>query len=241
VGDLNFGLNGIKAGAHVYHLYVGQVSDTTSTALSAGKTTEGWYGLTASGDFGPAALNGFFILNNGKTSGGPYHTGYAVKGEGSLPLGPARGNLLVIYTTGDKFVGGVQETNDRFVTVQQIVGTQGYWAYTHLFTANGPSDVNDLGLRIDNGGSGLLTIQGKLSAPLVERLSGDLVVGYFQAAEDNAAGNNDMGTEVAGMLTVGVAKNLNLQAGVAGAFLGDFFATGADDLYEAFSRFQLQF
>lgn len=240
VGDVNFGRNALKVGAHVYYLYIGgRLADSgADTVLQAGKTEEGWYGLTAAGDFGPAALNGFFILNNGRTAGSPTHTGFAVKGEGSLLLGPARGNLLFIYTTGDKEGDPV---DDQFSTVQAMVGTQGYWAYTHLFTANGPSDVNDLGVRIDNGGRGLLTIQGKLSAPLIERLSGDMVVGYFQAAEDNAAGNKDMGTEVAGMLTLEVAKNLNLQVGAAGAFLGDFFATDADDLYEAFSRFQLQF
>jgi len=239
LGDLNFKLNELTVGAHVYYLYQGKVADQTGTSPPpAGGIQEGWYGITASVPLGPAAFNGFFILNSGFSDATlQHHTGYAVKGEGSLPLGPARGNLLVIYTTGDK----PGQTSDRFVTIQQLVGTQGYWAYTHLFTANGPSDVNDLGLRIDNGGSGLLTIQGKLSVPIVERLSGDLVVGYFQAAEDNAAGNSDMGTEVAGMLTFEVAKDLNLQAGVAGAFLGDFFGTNADDLYEGFSRFQLQF
>ncbi len=231
-GDVNIAFNGLKAGIHLYFLDVGKSS------VSPDGIEEGWYGITASGDLGPASLNGFFLVNHGQNGTDPSNTGYALKAEGGLPLGQARAGLLFIYTTGDKAGDPV---NDRFLTVQEIVGTLGYWAYTHLFTANGPSDVNDLGLTIGNNGRGLLTIQAKLSSPLVERLSGEMVVGYFQAAEDNATGDNDMGTELAGMLTYAMAQNLNLQAGAAGALMGDFFGAGADDLYEVFSRFQLQF
>lgn len=239
VGDLNFKLNEVRVGVHAYYLYLGKVADQTGPSPPPpGGLQEGWYGLTASAPLGPVALNGFAIVNTGfSDSTRQHHTGFAVKGEGSFSLGQARASLLAIYTTGDK----PGDVDSRFVTVQEIVGTQGYWAYTHLFTANGPSDVNDLGVRIDNGGRGLLTVQGKLSGPIVKRLSGDLIAGYFRSARDNAAAKHYMGTEVAGMLTLEVAKNLNLQAGAAGGFMGDFFATGADNLYEVFSRFQLQF
>lgn len=240
VADLNYGLDMVKLGAHIYYLGIGRVTDPRAPAsLSDGRTDESWYGLTAAGSLGPSSLNGFFIINNGKTSGSDEHTGYAVKAEGSIPLGPAKGFLLFIYTTGDD----PGKVDKRFTTIQNFVGTQGYWAYTHLFTANGPSDVNDLGVRIDNGGLGLLTLQGKLSSPIVARLSGDLIAGFFQAAKEKVAGGGkNMGTELAGMLTFEVSNNLNLQAGVASAFLGDdFFGANADDLYEVFSRFQLQF
>jgi len=240
VGDVNIGSNAFKVGLHVYYLSVGKVKDPgASPAFRAGRTNEGWYGLTASGKLGPAALNGFFMVNNGRFFGSSRHTGYAVKAEGSLPLGPVTGSLLFIFTTGDE---DPTKPDDRFVTIQELMGTQGYWAYTHLFTANGPSDVNDLGLRISNEGSGLWTVQGKLSAPLIKGLNGDLIAGWFRAEEENPATNASyLGTEVAGMLTLSVAKNTVLQVGVAGAFLGDFFAKGAESLYEVFSRFQLQF
>lgn len=240
IGDLNIAFDAVKVGLHVYYLRIGQVEDPgAAPALRAGRTHEGWYGLTASGSLGPVALNGFVMVNTGRFFGSARHTGYAVKAEGSLPLGPVTGSLLFLFTTGDQ---DPTKPEDRFVTLQELVGTQGYWAYTHLFTANGPSDVNDLGLRIDNKGSGLWTVQGKLSAPLFKRVRGDLIVGWFQAEEKHPVTHASyLGTEVAGMLTLDVAKHMVLQVGAAGALLGDFLAQDAEDLFEVFSRFQLQF
>lgn len=53
-----------------------------------------------------------------------------------------------------------------------------------------------------------------------------------------------MGTEVGGMLTYNLAKNLNLDVGVANAFMGGFLANRTQatglvrDIYEVFTRFQ---
>ena len=158
-----------------------------------------------------------------------------------MPLVFGTLRVLGIYSSGDS-EGAASE--DQFRTIQGIFGTEGYWAYTHIFTANGPSDVNDLGVGIDNGGRGLISLQAKLETSLVDKLDGELFLGWFQASEDNSAGNNDMGTEVGGMLTYAVAENLNLQFGAALAFLGDYYKSGGqdpDNLYEVFGRFQLQF
>ena len=67
---------------------------------------------------------------------------------------------------------------------------------------------------------------------------------WFQASEENSSGDKDMGIEIGGMGTYEMAKDLNLQVGFAYAFLGDYSKNGSqdpDNLYEAFSRFQLQF
>lgn len=227
----------MRVGAHVYFLDVDRIS-----ALPADLTdfTQVWYGLSAQGKVGPVALRGFLLLNSGSDvkEGGVKgdNFGLAVKLEGGIPLGPGKLSILGIHATGDK----EGRVDDRFVTVQEIVGTQGYWAYTHLFTANGPSDVNDLGLRIGNSGAGLVTVQGKYDFPIVKRLDGQTAVGWFRAAHARNNSSN-LGVEVSGMLTLNMAKYLNLQVGAAYAFLGDFFGLDADDLFEVFSRFQLQF
>ncbi len=235
----------LKLGGHLYYLDVDRI-----TALPADlrDVQEAWLAATLSGKVGIADVNGFLILNAGrdfKESGvAGDHTGFAFKLEGSIPLGSGKLSLLGLYATGD-----AEGTIDkRFVTPQEIAGTQGYWAYTHLFTANGPSDVNDLGVRIGNSGAGLLTLQAKYEFPLMPRLSGQAVVGWFQAAEARArtdgvraVRSRDMGTELSGMLTLSVMKGLNLQAGAAYARLGEFFGPRTDNLYEVFTRFQLQF
>jgi hypothetical protein len=146
-----------------------------------------------------------------------------------------------IYSSGDK---EAESPDDQFRTIQGIFGTEGYWAYTHLFTANPPSDVNDFGVGLDNGGRGLTTLQGKVEIPILEKLTGDVAVGWFRASEDNAAGEQNMGTEVSAMLTYALASKLRLDVGGAYAFLGDFYEIDGedpDDLFEVFSRFQLQF
>lgn len=238
VADINFPIgHTAEIGGHVYFL---NASDELGTAFGIeDKITQGWYSVTASLKLDTIKLNGFICLNDGEY-GTTDNSGYAFKAEAIIPVGKPTLKILTIYTTGDQD----GETKDQFRTVQSIFGTAGYWAYTHLFTPNGPSDVNDLGVGLDNGGKGLMTVQTKLEMPLMEKLTGEFVLGWFGATEDNAAGESEMGTEVSTMGTYEIAKNLNFQLGGAFAFMGDFYKIEnkePDDLYEIFSRFQLQF
>jgi hypothetical protein len=121
-----------------------------------------------------------------------------------------------------------------------LLGTGGYWQYTHIFAANGPSDVNDLEVNIGNADAGLLTLQSKLDYPFSDLVAGQLDVGWFRATEARNS-SRTMGVEVGGMLNIKLTDYLNLEVGGAGAFLGDFFAAGTDDVFEIFSRFQLEF
>jgi hypothetical protein len=239
VVDANFPMGETtKIGAHIYYL---DGSDDLSAELGIpGKVSQGWYAFSGSTMLNSATLNGFVCLNDGDLAGSD-NTGWAFKAEAVIPLGSPTLKLMGVYSTGDP---AGETPNDQFQTIQGIFGTEGYWAYTHLFTANGLSDVNDLGVGLDNGGRGLTTLQAKFEAPLSEKLSGELAVGWFQSSEDNAAGDNDMGTEISTMFTCDIAETLRLQVGGAYAFLGDFYETGGedpDDFYEIFSRFQLQF
>ncbi len=239
VADIQFPELGFaKLGAHIYYL-----NASKAVAIEAGlpgKVSQGWYALSGSGDIQSVNLNGFIIINNG--SYGTFdNTGVAVKTEAVIPLGDPAVKVMGVYATGDK-EGTSPES--QFRTIQGIFGTEGFWAYTHLFTANGPSDVNDLGAGLDNGGCGLFSIQAKVETPLVEKLTGELFAGWFQASADNSDGNKEMGIELGGMLTNEIAKHFNLQLGAAFAFLGDYYKSSGqnpDNLSEVFARFQLQF
>jgi hypothetical protein len=239
IADANFPAGEkAKVGGHIYYLY--SDGDLSKALGFPGEVKQGWYSLSGSADLGALMLNGFVSLNDGDV-GKTDNTGYALKAEAIIPLGSPTLKVLAVYSSGDE---AGKEPDDQYRTIQGIFGTEGYWAYTHLFTANGPSDVNDLGVGLDNGGLGLLSIQAKVEGPLMDKLSGELTGGWFQAGEDNATGNDDMGGEVGGMVTYEMAKYLNLQVGVAYAFLGDFFEVdkkNPDDLYEVYTRFQLQF
>jgi hypothetical protein len=251
--DLNTG-GPLVIGAHGYFLNVNK------TGATIGDTREQWYALTASGKAGTAAWNSYAMLNNGRLGTGTTgvnHTGFSGKLEGSVPIGPASLSVMSIYATGAGRRDGATQKNAQFQTPEAIFGSNGYWGYTHIFNANGPSDTNDFGTTLNNGGAGLWTVQGQLGFPIVPRLSGTLEVGYFASARERActaAGCGAsgtargtaryMGTEIGGMFTYNMAKNLNLQFGAANVFMGDFLAnTGGtpaqeNNIYEVFSRFQ---
>lgn len=246
-----------RVGLHVYYL----LNDIDEP--SVGDFQEAWIGISGRTEMGLVGLNGFFVLNVGKfdqptslpsglTIPEGSHQGVAFKGEGIVPIidfpsGPLLLSGLLIFATGDE----EGKMDSRFNTIEGLVGTEGYWAYTHIFTANGPSDVNDFGLDIGNtrlgSGAGLLTAQVKLNLPLYRLIGLELESGTFWSAKKRA-GANYMGTEVGGMFTFPIVRPLKVNIGFAYARLGNFFDSliFADqklekNIYEVFSRIQLQF
>jgi hypothetical protein len=246
-----------RVGLHIYYL-LNEIDEP-----SVGDFQEAWIGISGSGEIGLARLNGFFVLNVGKFDGitslpsgltlpEGSHQGIAFKGEGIVPLidlpyGPLLLSGQFIFASGDK----EGKMDNRFTTIQGLVGTQGYWAYTHIFTANGPSDVNDFGLDIGNtrlgSGAGLITVQAKLNVPLHRLVGLELESGTFWS-DKRRAGARYMGTELGGMFTFPIVEPLRIQIGFAYARLGGFFesliAEGEElnrDIYELFLRIQLEF
>jgi hypothetical protein len=234
MGDysFSFGTKG-KAGLHVYYF--------RNAVETLGKMQQAWFGFTGSTLLSKASVNAFGMINAGELND-ESHTGVAAKLEAKFPIKNSSLSAQVIYTSGDD----EGEVKNQFVTMQSLVGTEGYWAYTHILTANGPSDVNDLALDIGNARgfldrAGLFTAQAKLDVPAIEdKLRLQIVAGYFQASKERN-GTTSMGTEIGGHLTWKVAGHLHCETGVAYAALGDFLDKGTKNLYEVFSRLQLEF
>lgn len=231
-----------KVGGHFYSLNLGKTEN-----ISIGDTHENWAALTASGGLLGGAWNAYLMLNSGRIGTGltgNNHTGYSGKFEGSIPIGSTTFNLFALYASGDK----AGQTSNQFTTPEAILGTNGYWGYSHIFNANAPGDVNDFGVNLNNGGAGLMTVQAQLKFPIMPRLTGTLESAYFAAARSrdfgSRGGSSYMGTETGAMVTYNIAKNLNLDVGAAHAFMGDFLAnrtqaTGVErSIYEVFTRFQ---
>jgi hypothetical protein len=160
----------------------------------------------------------------------------AFRAEAEKPVGGVTVKAQVVCTTGDSD----GEVDNRFATPMGLFGTSGYWGYTHIFTANGPSDVNDFGIDIGNRGAGLITTQLLGGLQFHPRLDLELATGWFRAGESRNAGR-DMGYEFAGNLRVHLSGPLNLDAGAAIAKLGRFFGNDPRTTYEFFSRLQLQY
>lgn len=233
-------------GAHVYALIV-------QDHLPLGGTRDVWLGPTAALRHNDFALRLFGIINTGKlgvgslnadgtvasgfrTSDARSHTGFAGRAEIEQAVAHIRLKGQLIHTSGDR-EGNIDR---QFTTPMALLGTSGYWGYTHIFTANGPSDVNDFGADIGNHGAGLTTAQGMASMSLHPRVGLDLAAGWFRAAEARRQGRT-LGAEFAGNLRIQLSGPLNLDAGAAVAKLGDFFGAGEPTIYEVFSRLQLQF
>ena len=214
-----------------------------------------WIGLRASTQWWSIPINGFAIYNPGERKelgGGPtfVHRGAALKLEaGPVPLGAGKLSFQTLYSTGD------DNPNDNysgeFRTIAQSFrdnfGAQGYWSYLVLTSPDGPSDVNDLGVSLQNRGFGLFTVQMKYDYPIFGRLSGLFAAGWLRAADNNFVSDaNELGTELVNKFTLDFGGGLKADFGAAVLFTGDFYkaspaAAHPDNLWEAFARTQLEF
>jgi hypothetical protein len=123
-------------------------------------------------------------------------------------------------TAGGGFRTVAQSARDNF-------GAEGYWSYLMIVTPQGYTDVNDMGVSLQNRGCGLVTLQTKYEYPIFERLSGTLAAGWLRSERPNPAnGSTEMGAAV--------------------LFAGDFYKASAvaetpDAVYQVFTRVQLEF
>jgi hypothetical protein len=239
LGDYNYSINpNAQIGFHAYYLNINQKNDSTALIVTRiegwAPQTEAWVGLTTNITVNKNLnLNGFLLMNTGKNNEAA-HTGFALNAEAILTVKKSSISLKSIFTTGDKS----QEVNNRFITPTELFRTAGFWGYTHIFTANGPSDVNDLGLEIGNAGAGLLTVQAKLDFPVyLEKISGQLAGGWFQSTESRNQSKN-MGFETSAMINYAFLKYFSLDLGLAYANMGKFYSAESKNLFEAFSRLQ---
>jgi hypothetical protein len=200
-------------------------------------------------------LSGFLIFNTGERhdfapAGSFKHTGWAANAEiGPVPVGAGKFSTQVMASSGDSTPG--VGSSDEFRTVAQTArdnfGSEGYWSYMHIMTPNGPDDVNDLGVSLQNRGLGLLTFQAKYEYPLTCKLTSTSAAGWFRSMKVNpVSGSSNMGTEIAQMFTYDFGGGLKLDVGAAMLFTGNFYAaspTGPtpEKLYECFARLQLEF
>lgn len=225
------------------------------TAAPYASAWDVWLGVYGGRCIGPIPLNAFFLYNPGQRrelGGLPTYThhGFATKLEtGPLPIGPGTWSVQLLYATGKGRAG--QTHSNEFRTIAQSTrddfGAEGYWSYLVITSPHGPSDVNDLGVSLQNRGLGLFTVQTKYDYPILQRLRGAIAVGWLRSATPNPTSNAaSLGTELANIFTYDFGGGLKADFGASVLFTGDFYKASPwgprpDTLYEAFGRVQLEF
>lgn len=213
---------------------------------------DAWFGLRLTKQIGAIPMRGWLISNSGRRddlSGANFsHTGFAGKIEAfDMLVGPGRFSTQLLYASGDDDTSDHQSNEFRTIAQSEAdnFGAQGYWSYLVLSAPHGPSDVKDLGISPQNRGLGLATLQAKYSYPLSDSWSGVAAIGWLASAEDHPVNRERyIGTEVANTFSCNLGGGLSLSLGGAYFATGDFLASPgseADDLWEVFTRFQLEF
>jgi hypothetical protein len=213
-----------------------------------------WVGVRGKLGFETMPISGFFLANTGERtnidSPNFTHTGWASQVQfGPLQLGPGKLSVQGLFASGGS--GGTTGHSNEFRTLAQSFGdnfgAEGYWSYLQLSSPNAPGDVQDLGVSLQNRGFGLGTAQAKYEYPICDRLSGIAAVGWLRTATVNPAnGSWNIGTELTNQFTYDFGGGLKLDLGAAVLFTGGYYRDGftgptPNNLYEIFSRLQLEF
>ncbi len=213
-----------------------------------------WLGVRGGMGLGSLPINAFFIYNPGerKELAAPtyHHEGYALKLEaGPLPIGRGKWSVQTLYSSGKANPNDTR--SQEFRTIAQSgrdnFGAEGYWSYLVITSAQGASDVNDLGVSLQNRGLGLFSVQAKCEYPIFSQFSGTIACGWLRSATTNpTSGATEIGTELANIFTYDFGGGLKADFGASVLFTGDFYkpspqAPHPDNLWEAFARLQLEF
>ncbi|RMF90179.1 MAG: hypothetical protein D6741_17140 [Planctomycetota bacterium] len=214
-----------------------------------------WLGVRTRVELWGIPLHAFALYNFGERRDSDatplfQHDGVGLKLEtGPLPMGPGSLSAQVLYSSGDGDPDPYYSTEFRTVAQSERdnFGAQGYWSYLVTTSPDGPSDVNDLGVGLQNRGLGLFTVQMQYVFPVFERLDGRVAAGWLRSdVRRPASGSFDMGTEIANVYTLDLGGGLTADMGAAVFWPGNFYKASAaaaspDTLYEAFTRLQLVF
>ena len=163
---------------------------------------------------------------------------YLLAGGGTFNMGPADIHGQIFYASGDD-----PNTDDYEAFLSPHLGSTGqsyYWAeimglgiFDNYASANSPAD------KITNILAANIGVGFKISDKL--KFVADLW--YAKLAEDNAKGDNELGTEIDGVLTYTLMKNLNLDLVAAYLFTGDATYKGSNDknAYEIGTQLSFRF
>ncbi len=186
-----------------------------------------YLGVDADMSLDAVSLWGSFIYNMGEVTPGQDNAGFLL--AGGVTAGVVHGQI--VYATGDD--DPTDGDNNAFVAAPGS-----YYAHAEIM-GDGIFDN-----QISNGAPGvkmtnvLLANAGVTIKPM-DKLTLNADLWYAANAKENAAGDDQVGTELDLKLTYGLMDNLNLDVVGAYLFAGD--VTGDEDPYEVGARLSLSF
>ena len=243
-------------GASVYYLRddagysYGGFGGPAGSGAAVQRSRDLWVGGRGHLEHAGGSTGVFLILNSGEVPAlGWSHTGWSAKVATTLPAGRGAVHLQGLYATGDD--GGDPNRSGEFRTIAQSVrddlGAQAYWSLLGLTSPRGPSDVNDLGIGLQNGGLGLRTLQAGYEHPLADRWTAYLAAGWLRSdAVHPANGSTAIGTELLAEARWAMGAMMALEIGASVLLAGDYFKPAAAShapaaLHQVYSRWQLEF
>ena len=257
--DVDRSIGSALWGASVYYLRdgagysygaFGGPSMTRSFRTPIHRSSDLWIGGRGHIEHGRGSTALFLILNTGEVPDHAWtHTGWAAKAATTVATRRGTVHLRTLYSTGGNTAD--PSHSGEFRTIAQSVrdnrGAQAYWSLLGLTSPRGSSDVNNLGIGLQNGGLGLLTLQAGYEQPLAERWTGILAAGWLRSDTPNpASGSTAIGTELLAEARWRMGPLMALEIGGALLLTGDFFRANAGTerparLHELYTRWQLAF
>lgn len=217
----------LSVGAAYYY-----INDNSTTNGTPDLTVHS-LGINAAGNFGPVAVNGFFLKQFGDLSATADAQGYAFNVGAKMPLagGTARAELL--YVSGEE---------DAFYVATGNGGTEGGQFYDAELTILGrdkyaTSIDNAIIYDVNNLNEGVMMAALGYDYTFNDKVSGSANIAFASIAEDagaarNSGESNYLGTEVNAEAYYKLTANVTLGARAGYVFLGDYFADGSDNPYD---------
>jgi len=177
----------------------------------------------------------FEMLPSGKSAD---MEAYLLALGGSFNAGPAEIHGQIFYATGDD--PATEDYEAFFIPCKPGTGQSYYWAeimglgiFDNQASANSPADKISNIMAANIGVGFKFTDKMKLVADLW----------YAKLAENNKAGDDELGTEIDVVFTYSLMKNLNLDVVAAYLFAGDATYKGAhqEDPYEIGTQLSFRF
>jgi hypothetical protein len=251
--DMDYDAGDSLVGASIYYLRDnGDYSYASfgGPMMTHESSSDVWAGLRGHFEFGSVRPSAFVIYNRGQTNNTDWrHEGFAGKLAVDIACESATYSIQTLYSTGND--GSSATRSGEFRTIAQSerdnFGGQGYWSRLGITSPRGPSDINDLGVGLQNRGLGLLTVQVAAQSKLNHRLSCYGALGWLRSAQSNpTSGSSDIGVELLGELQWQLSGSLGLDLGAAYLWTGDFYKSspvgaGPDNLFTGYLRLQLEF
>jgi hypothetical protein len=191
---------------------------------NAGDSETMGFGAEFNGKFGGTGLNAWALYTDLDKEVGKDQTGYGASVQAVFGKAAVRAT----YLSGDD---GTGTSGDQLIT--DIGGGAFMFVNENLHINFYDVYYNNLG----STGKALKRAQGLMALNAkYDMMMGDMYLklgaGYFLTAEENTAGEDELGMEIAARLGQKIAEKVDVSLNAAYATAGDFYGTNTDDMYK---------